>query len=377
MHYNPTSTWSVATDPTSRDEDEILKVVVGIKVVSMAAVTGAVEQYIEGEDFEAYMDRFGQSLEVNNIVEDKKKRALFLTDSEPVVYQLLKNLCSPEKPADKSLKELFSLAAQQYATKDSVAVERFKFSSQNQRENQTISNYMAELKRKASKCYFGGNLNENLRDRFVWVPHIERIQWNLLQEGDELTWDKACKLELSTKAKMLAVGNRDRHVNKVEQPRTTPQNWKRQLDSKGAKVQNARFFPRLGKTNGAPGHTRRMCRARGRFNKLGNANEHESSQEEEEELFDILQLPEQEQTRIKTPPLVVNEQVEGNELRWIWVRATLSPEMIGRIGVARTEDARSKDSKLNDMLEKHSEVFSQTLAHMSIKAHLRLKEGAS
>ncbi|KAK8397161.1 hypothetical protein O3P69_004696 [Scylla paramamosain] len=50
--------------------------------------------------------------------------------------------------------------------------------------------------------------------------------------------------------------------------------------------------------------------------------------------------------------------------------------MIDRIGAARTEEARGKNSKLNDMLEKRSEVFSQTLGHMSIKAHLRLKEGA-
>ncbi|KAK8384265.1 hypothetical protein O3P69_009196 [Scylla paramamosain] len=94
----------------------------------MAAVIGAVEQYIEGEDFEAYTERFGQLLEANNITEDK--------------------------------------------------------------------------------------LN------FVCGLHIERIQRKLLQEGDELTWDKACKLALSMEAaskeaKLLAGGNRDAQVNKT------------------------------------------------------------------------------------------------------------------------------------------------------------------
>ncbi|MPC74174.1 hypothetical protein E2C01_068524 [Portunus trituberculatus] len=98
----------------------------------MAAVVGAVVQYIEGEDFEAYTERFEQFLEANNITEDKRKRALFLTVSGPAVYQLLKNLCAPEKPADKTLKELFSLATQHYAPKVSVVVERFKFNSEHQ-----------------------------------------------------------------------------------------------------------------------------------------------------------------------------------------------------------------------------------------------------
>ncbi|KAK8397160.1 hypothetical protein O3P69_004695 [Scylla paramamosain] len=82
--------------------------------------------YIEGEDFEAYTERFGQILEAN-ITKDKRKRALFLT------------------------------------------------------------------------------------------------------EGDEMTWDKACKLALSmeaasTEAMLLGGENRNAQVNKVEPPRTTPQN---------------------------------------------------------------------------------------------------------------------------------------------------------
>ena len=142
----------------------------------MAAIVGSVEQYVEGEDFEAYVERFQQFLEGNSITEEKRGRALFLTVCGPKVYQLLRNLCAPGKPGEKTLKELTSLAKEHYAPKVSVVVERYKFNSENQKENQTVSGYVAELKRKAAKCNFGTNLKEHLRDRFVCGVFSERIK---------------------------------------------------------------------------------------------------------------------------------------------------------------------------------------------------------
>lgn len=102
------------------------------------------------------------------------------------------------------------------------------------------------------------------------------------------------------------------------------QSQMRLLDSKGTKGQNARFVPSREawnskwcsrcnhKATDCPfrkqecfkcnqmGHTRCMCRAQRRVNNLNNDNKQESSQEEEGELFDILQLPEQAPTSIKT-----------------------------------------------------------------------------
>ncbi|KAK8395446.1 hypothetical protein O3P69_006239 [Scylla paramamosain] len=314
IYHNPTSTWSITTDPTRGHEDGILMVVVGTEGVSMAAVIGAVKQYIEGKDFEVYTESFEQFLEANNFMEDKR--------------------------------------------------------------------------------------------RFVCGLHVERIKRKLLQEGDELTWDKVCKLALSmeaasTEAKLLAGGNHDTQVNKVEPPRTAPRNRKRELDDKGAKGQNARFFfpgseardngwcSRSGsnyhKATDCPfkeqecfkfsrmGHTRRMCRAGGRVNNLDNDNEHKSSQEEEGKLFDILQLPEWAQTSIKTP-LVVNVQGEGKELR-----------MEVDTGASNTVTSEEVWSKLhsrprleasNKPLITYTGERVQTLGHMSIKAYLQLKEGA-
>ena len=62
----------------------------------MAALKRTLEQYVKGEDFEAYTERFEQVLEANNITEEKRKGALFPTVSGPAVYQLSKNLCALE-----------------------------------------------------------------------------------------------------------------------------------------------------------------------------------------------------------------------------------------------------------------------------------------
>ncbi|KAK8392714.1 hypothetical protein O3P69_014860 [Scylla paramamosain] len=416
----------------------------------MTAVIGVVEQYIEGEDFEAYTERSGKFLKAINVTESKRKRPLFLTHLQ---------------------------------------------------ETQRITSYIAELKRKASTCNFGGNLKEHLRDRFVCGLHIERIQRKVLQEGDELTWDKACRLAMSmkaasTEAKLLAGGNRDAQINKVDPPRTTPRNRKRQLDGKWAKDQNARAEcvaqgfssscrileqkglglltphdttstlrsnPRvplssvLGRGNsagadiGRPADTRRqtalttchdytsvsrsplslrkgsylalLCRrpqlvpgstpaGRGEIPTAATTPASKDFRKIHDDIARYLCYCWVAQMSIKAPPLVVNVQVQGNEL-WIEVNTGASntvtseevcsklhnrprleasnkrlitytcerlqlnwQEMIGRIGAARTEEARAKDSKLNDILEKRWVFFSQTLGHTSIKAHLQLKEGA-
>lgn len=145
---------------------------------------------------------------------------------------------------------MIRLATQHYKPNISVVVERYKFNSENQEETQTISSYVAELKRRASNCNFGANLTQQLRDRLVGGMSSERIRRRLLQEGDDLTWDKACKLALAmeastTEAKLLAGEHKEALVNKVEPPRTKPGERTNEPTSRWgkAKFQN-RYLPR-------------------------------------------------------------------------------------------------------------------------------------
>ena len=51
--------------------------------------------------------------------------------------------------------------------KTNFIAERYKFNSRNQREDESISEYMACLRKLASTCKFGTFLDDALRDRFV------------------------------------------------------------------------------------------------------------------------------------------------------------------------------------------------------------------
>ncbi|KAK8391773.1 hypothetical protein O3P69_017420 [Scylla paramamosain] len=95
--------------------------------------------------------------------------------------------------------------------------------------------------------WWGRAGNDSCKWRLTVKNRAEENEPRFKSVGDEVTWDKACKLALSmeaasTEAKLLAGGNRDAQVNKVEPPHTTPRNRKRQLNGKGAKGQNTRFF---------------------------------------------------------------------------------------------------------------------------------------
>ena len=89
----------------------------------MAQNVGTVEPYQEGTDFESYAERFEQFFVANAITDARRKRTLFLTVCGPMVYQLLRNLCTPDKPSEKTLEVLLKLSKEHYAPKVSVVVE--------------------------------------------------------------------------------------------------------------------------------------------------------------------------------------------------------------------------------------------------------------
>ena len=201
----------------------------------MAQNVGTLEAYQEGEDFESYAERFEQFLVANAITDAGRKKAIFLTVCGPTVYQLLRNMCAPAKPSEKTLEVLLDLAKKHYAPKVSVVVARYRFNSERQKAGQSVSSYVATLKKKASCCNFGENLTEQLRDRFVCGVHDERTQRRLLQEGDDLTWDKAVKLATSMETAAVEVrllsGESERQVNKIEQSTHKPGPSRRTLSA--------------------------------------------------------------------------------------------------------------------------------------------------
>ncbi|XP_046384963.1 uncharacterized protein LOC124155289 [Ischnura elegans] len=150
------------------------------------------------ESWESYIERFNLFVECNDIKEEKKVSTL-LTVLGVKTYNLLKDLCTPEKPSSKSFEAIVKVLQEHLSPKPSFIVERYKFSQRNQHDYETVAEYLVQLKKLSTHCEFGNRLSDYLRDRLVSGLRNEAIRKRLLGEL-ELTFEKAVQLATSLEA---------------------------------------------------------------------------------------------------------------------------------------------------------------------------------
>ena len=105
---------------------------------------------------------------------------------------------SSSKPKYKSFTQLAEVLDGPFDPKSLVIAERFQIHSHEQAPGEYISNYVAELRRLATHCDFGGYLDQALRDRFVCGIHHENTQKYLLSEVN-LTLQKEIEIACNIK----------------------------------------------------------------------------------------------------------------------------------------------------------------------------------
>ncbi|KAK9515825.1 hypothetical protein VZT92_026433 [Zoarces viviparus] len=160
------------------------------------ALFGRIDEFKpENEQWSAYIERMEQFFEANDVAEDKQVATL-LSVMGAATYGLLRNLVQPRKPKDKTFDEIVAVLKEHYEPKPLLVAERFRFNRCNQKANQPVAQYVAELKQCASNCEFGANLDASLRDRFVSGIRNEGCQRRLLSEND-LTFAKAFEITLN------------------------------------------------------------------------------------------------------------------------------------------------------------------------------------
>ena len=125
-------------------------------------------------------------------------------------YRVLEDLCTPQKPSNKSLEEITQLLWEHFKPKHRVVTESFKFYNAKQEESESISNVHVCLKHLASTREFGSFLKRALRDKFMCGLKDDKIQEKLLSEDKSL--EEAFKM---AKAMGLATAN-DVHIKEKE-----------------------------------------------------------------------------------------------------------------------------------------------------------------
>ena len=151
----------------------------------MAATLGHVEPFdLNKDDWSRYTERLGQFFVANDVKDDAKKVAVFLTVIGSKAYDLLHSLLAPEVPSSKKYEELVAVLGEHLNPKPLVIAERFKFHHRNQKEGETVAQYMAALRKLTERCEFKDYLEEALRDHVVCGLRNEAVQRRLLSEKD-------------------------------------------------------------------------------------------------------------------------------------------------------------------------------------------------
>ena len=94
----------------------------------------------------AYVERVELYMDANDMPEARRV-ATFLNGIGKTTYAIIRNLMIPDKPAEKSLKDIIAVMEKHFEPKPLVISERFKFNKRVQLPSETVSKYVAELRK--------------------------------------------------------------------------------------------------------------------------------------------------------------------------------------------------------------------------------------
>ena len=164
------------------------------------SIIGCVGEFSDREDsWQFYIDRLEQFFVANDVDNEGKKKAILLSSVGAKTYKLLTSLSQPKSPKDLSYSQIVTLIKNHQNPEPSSIVQRFKFNSRVRKPEESVRNYVAELRKLSEFCDFGDNLDDMLRDRLVCGINDRRIQTKLLSERN-LTFDKALEISQATEA---------------------------------------------------------------------------------------------------------------------------------------------------------------------------------
>jgi hypothetical protein len=169
------------------------------------------------EDWTCYTERLESYFLANGIGDDaaQQRRAILLSVCGPTTYQLIRNLVSPDKPTDKTFAQLVKLVKDHHHPRPSSIVARKNFHERTRKTEESVSDFVAELRKLSEHCDFGDTLNKMLLDRLVCGCNDRRLQGKLLSET-ALTFDKAFTLA-------TAYESAERGTKQIETPSPTLQ----------------------------------------------------------------------------------------------------------------------------------------------------------
>jgi len=121
-----------------------------------------------GEDFVEYAERFEMYLQASKVTEGNMKRATFLSQLGASGYKLLRSLRG-NNPSNKSYEDLVKLLREHLKPKPNVIAQRFRFYKRDRKQGESVSEYVAELRKLSEYCEFGEKVEEYTLETDLFV----------------------------------------------------------------------------------------------------------------------------------------------------------------------------------------------------------------
>ena len=113
------------------------------------------------EEWASYTERLEQHF-ITNDIKAAEKCAILLSVCGVATYQVICNLTTPGKSTDHTFEELMQLVQAHHNPPPSVTIHRFTFNTRSQKDGETVSQFVAELRRLSEHCAFDVSLDNML-----------------------------------------------------------------------------------------------------------------------------------------------------------------------------------------------------------------------
>ena len=112
------------------------------------------EFFPDEETISNYLERVEIFFQANGIAEDENKKVpVFLSIAGGDIYALLQSLVSPVKPQEKTFAKLKTEMMKPFQPKKVIIAECFNFHQRNQAPDESIAEYVAELRKLTTNLF--------------------------------------------------------------------------------------------------------------------------------------------------------------------------------------------------------------------------------
>lgn len=122
------------------------------------------------EEWEYYFQRFEMELTIHNLntpENENQRRNLLLSKVGPEPFRMLVDHFKPDNVSTKTYAEVKEVLNKYYGKPTYVLSERVAFTLYFRSEGETVTKFLSNLRGLATRCEFGDNLRERIRDQLV------------------------------------------------------------------------------------------------------------------------------------------------------------------------------------------------------------------